>query len=217
MPTDTTFDGIPDGGHRTAANPLPMKHILSYTRRALDDYGMIRSGERIAVGVSAGKDSLTLLCALARLRQFYPIPFELSAITVDMGFGGVPGDYSGIRAGGWRFPTGLCRPTLRRSYSVSGKNRTPAHCVPRCAGVHCTVLHVRTDVPPLRWDIISTTWWKPSCSTCSMKDASVAFPPSRNCHRDSADTSADLRAGEGNTCLCGGGGTAGCSVRLPRQ
>ena len=58
---------------------------------------MIRSGERIAVGVSAGKDSLTLLCALARLRQFYPIPFELSAITVDMGFGGVPGDYSGIR------------------------------------------------------------------------------------------------------------------------
>ena len=97
MPTDTTFGGIPDGGHRTAANPLPMKHILSYTRRALDDYGMIRSGERIAVGVSAGKDSLTLLCALARLRQFYPIPFELSAITVDMGFGGVPGDYSGIR------------------------------------------------------------------------------------------------------------------------
>ena len=96
MPTDTTFGGIPDGGHRTAANPLPMKHILSYTRRALDDYGMIRSGERVAVGVSAGKDSLTLLCALARLRQFYPIPFELSAITVDMGFGGVPGDYSGI-------------------------------------------------------------------------------------------------------------------------
>ena len=81
MPTDTTFGGIPDGGHRTAANPLPMKHILSYTRRALVDYGMIRSGERIAVGVSAGKDSLTLLCALARLRQFYPIPFELSAIT----------------------------------------------------------------------------------------------------------------------------------------
>ena len=97
MPTDTTFGGIPDGGHRTAANPLPMKHILSYTRRALDDYGMIRSGERVAVGVSAGKDSLTLLCALARLRRFYPIPFELSAITVDMGFGGVLGDYSGIR------------------------------------------------------------------------------------------------------------------------
>ena len=53
------------------------KHILSYTRRALDDYDMIRPGDRIAVGVSAGKDSLTLLCALAEVRRFYPIPFAL--------------------------------------------------------------------------------------------------------------------------------------------
>ena len=74
------------------------KHILSYTRRALDDYGMIRPGDRIAVGVSAGKDSLTLLCALAEVRRFYPIPFELEAITVDMNFGGKPGDYSAIAA-----------------------------------------------------------------------------------------------------------------------
>ena len=65
-----------------------IKRILSYTRRALDDYGMIRPGDRIAVGVSAGKDSLTLLCAMAELRRFYPIPFELVAITVDMGFEG---------------------------------------------------------------------------------------------------------------------------------
>lgn len=64
------------------------KHILSYTRRAVDDYGMIRPGDKIAVGVSAGKDSLTLLCALAWLRRFYPTPFELIAITVDMGFEG---------------------------------------------------------------------------------------------------------------------------------
>lgn len=74
------------------------KHILSYTRRALDDYGMIRPGDRIAVGVSAGKDSLTLLCALAEVRRFYPIPFELEAITVDMSFGGKPGDFSAIAA-----------------------------------------------------------------------------------------------------------------------
>ena len=47
---------------------------------------MIRPGDRIAVGVSAGKDSLTLLCAMAELRRFYPVPFELVAITVDMGF-----------------------------------------------------------------------------------------------------------------------------------
>ena len=63
-----------------------IKRVLSYTRRALDDYKMIEPGDRIAVGVSAGKDSLTLLCALAELRRFYPIPFELIAVTIDMGF-----------------------------------------------------------------------------------------------------------------------------------
>ena len=64
------------------------KHILSYTRRAVDDYQMIRPGDKIAVGVSAGKDSLALLCAMAALKRFYPSPFELVAITVDMGFEG---------------------------------------------------------------------------------------------------------------------------------
>ncbi len=63
-----------------------IKRILSYTRRALDDYQMLQPGDRVAVGVSAGKDSLTLLCALAELRRFYPVPFELHAVTVDMGF-----------------------------------------------------------------------------------------------------------------------------------
>ena len=63
-----------------------IKRILSYTRRAIDDYQMIEAGDRITVGVSAGKDSLALLCALAELRRFYPVPFELHAITIDMGF-----------------------------------------------------------------------------------------------------------------------------------
>ncbi len=72
-----------------------MKRVLSYVRRAVDDYGMIREGDKIAVGVSAGKDSLTLLCAMAELRRFYPKKFELCAITVDMGFEGM--DFSGIR------------------------------------------------------------------------------------------------------------------------
>ena len=66
-----------------------IKRILSYTRRAVDDYEMIRDGDKIAVGVSAGKDSLTLLCALASLRRFYPKKFDLCAITVDMGFDGM--------------------------------------------------------------------------------------------------------------------------------
>ena len=63
-----------------------IKRVLSYVRRGVDDYNMIEDGDKIAVGVSAGKDSLTLLCALAELRRFYPKKFELSAITIDMGF-----------------------------------------------------------------------------------------------------------------------------------
>ena len=73
-----------------------IKRVLSYTRRAIDDYEMIREGDKIAVGVSAGKDSLTLLCALAALRRFYPKKFELCAITIDMGFEGA--DFSAIAA-----------------------------------------------------------------------------------------------------------------------
>ena len=72
-----------------------IKRVLSYVRRGVDDYNMIEEGDKIAVGVSAGKDSLTLLCALAQLRRFYPKKFELCAITVDMGFDG--SDFSEIQ------------------------------------------------------------------------------------------------------------------------
>lgn len=71
-----------------------MQRILSYVRRAADDYSMIEEGDRIAVGVSGGKDSVTLLMALAALRRFYPKKFELEAITLDTGFDG--SDFSGI-------------------------------------------------------------------------------------------------------------------------
>ena len=64
-----------------------LKRLLSYARRACDDYHMIEDGDKIAVGVSAGKDSLSLLWAMAELRRFYPKKFELIAITVDMRFG----------------------------------------------------------------------------------------------------------------------------------
>lgn len=66
-----------------------MKQLLSYTRRCIEDYGMISAGDHIAVGVSGGKDSLALLAVLARLRTFYPEPFRLTAITVDMGIPGM--------------------------------------------------------------------------------------------------------------------------------
>ena len=63
-----------------------MKRLLSFVRRAVDDYGMIEEGDRIAVGISGGKDSLTLLEVLAQMRRFYPKKYEVVAITIDMGF-----------------------------------------------------------------------------------------------------------------------------------
>lgn len=65
---------------------MKLQKLYSYVRRAVDDYGMIQDNDKIAVGISGGKDSLTLLYALAGLRRFYPHPFELMAVTVDLGF-----------------------------------------------------------------------------------------------------------------------------------
>ena len=64
-------------------------------RRAVDDYDMIQAGDRVAVGVSGGKDSMLLLLALNHLRRFYPQPFELEAITIELGFEGM--DFTPVR------------------------------------------------------------------------------------------------------------------------
>lgn len=70
-----------------------MKKSVSLIRRAIEDYNMINDGDRIAVGVSGGKDSLVLLCALAELKKYYPKKFDIVALTLDLGF---ETDYSPI-------------------------------------------------------------------------------------------------------------------------
>ena len=73
---------------------MKLQRLMGFTRRAIDDYKMIQEGDRIAVGVSGGKDSLTLLYSLSGLRRFYPNKFELEAITVNMGY--KDADFSGV-------------------------------------------------------------------------------------------------------------------------
>ncbi|MBR5094090.1 MAG: adenine nucleotide alpha hydrolase family protein [Oscillospiraceae bacterium] len=66
-----------------------LNEFTGIVRRAVDDYDMIQAGDRVAVGVSGGKDSLLLLVALRHLQRYYPRPFYLEGITVDLGFEGM--------------------------------------------------------------------------------------------------------------------------------
>ena len=65
---------------------MKLQQLYSYTRKAIDHYQLIESGDKIAIGISGGKDSLTLLYALSGLRRFYPPKFDLVAVTVDLGY-----------------------------------------------------------------------------------------------------------------------------------
>ncbi len=71
-----------------------IEHLLSRTRKAVEEYDMIENGDRIAVGVSGGKDSLALLCALVKLKRVLGLDYTVVAITIDMGLEGA--DFSKI-------------------------------------------------------------------------------------------------------------------------
>ena len=74
-----------------------MQKILGYMRKAITEFDMIADGDRIAVGVSGGKDSLVLLKGLVMLRSFIGIQYDVVAVTLDPRFGGVPGNYASVR------------------------------------------------------------------------------------------------------------------------
>ncbi len=75
-----------------------LQSVLSTVRQAVEHYGMIGRNDRIAVAVSGGKDSLATLLALQRMRSFYPVPYELTAITVDPGFPGEEDRFAPVRS-----------------------------------------------------------------------------------------------------------------------
>ena len=65
---------------------MKLQQLYRYVRKAMEDYNMIEDNDKIAVGISGGKDSLALLYALAGMRRFYPHSYELVAITVNLGY-----------------------------------------------------------------------------------------------------------------------------------
>lgn len=74
---------------------MKLQQMLSLVRQAVDTYGMIEDGDKIAVGISGGKDSLALLYILSHLKKFYPKSYDIIGITVDLGFHNL--DLNGIR------------------------------------------------------------------------------------------------------------------------
>lgn len=111
---------------------MTTQQMLAGFRRGINEYKLIRDGDRIAVGLSGGKDSVTLLKLLAEYRKFSPEKFDLAAVTVDLGFGN--NDFSALEnsAAGWTCPLSLKAPRSAKWCSTSGKNPTPARSAPRC-------------------------------------------------------------------------------------
>ncbi len=132
-----------------------MQRMLGLMRKAIHDYDMIRPGDKILVGLSGGKDSVVLLTGLARLRHFLGVDFQVEALTLDMGFGGVRQDLSQLEA--------LCQ-TLEVPYTIKATDIGPIIFDQRqgCAGGPFTTPQRNWAATRWPWAIMPTTRWKPS-------------------------------------------------------
>lgn len=117
-----------------------MQKLMGQMRAAMERYEMIAPGSRVAVGVSGGKDSLALLCGLAQLREYFPIPFTVTALTVDPQFGGQPTDYREIEelCRRLRVPYHIRRSTLGQIIFEDRKEKNPCSL---CARMRRGMLH----------------------------------------------------------------------------
>ncbi len=117
-----------------------MQRILGYMRKAIAEFDLIESGDRIAVGVSGGKDSLVLLAGLCRLRSFLGIDFSIVAHTLDLRFGGENADFSAIErlCAQWEVPYTVKRTDIA---SIVFDVRKEQHPCSLCARMRRGALH----------------------------------------------------------------------------
>ena len=73
-----------------------MQKIMGYVRRAVQEFDLVEKGDKIAVGISGGKDSLVLLSALAGMRRFEAFDYDIVAVTIDPGFNGTQNNYDAV-------------------------------------------------------------------------------------------------------------------------
>ena len=109
---------------------MKLQRLLSLLRQAIDQYNMIEDGDHVAIGISGGKDSLTLLYGLANLQRFYPKSFRLSAITVDMGLDTMDLETVKALCAGFNVPLRSVKSFLRRV-----KSPIRVLCAPKCGKV----------------------------------------------------------------------------------
>ncbi len=120
-----------------------MQKILGYLRRAVHEYDLIQDGDRIAVGISGGKDSLVLLRALRDFQRFGLVEYSLTAITLDPQFEGIPTDYSAVSelCRSLEIPYHILRTEIGR---IVFESRKETHPCSLCAKMRRGALHDAT-------------------------------------------------------------------------
>lgn len=141
-----------------------MHALMGHVRAAADKYAMIEEGDRIAVGVSGGKDSLYLLYALAMMRRYYPKRYEITALTADPCFSGAETDYSAVEAlcMEWGVEYRIRRTNLGKVIFEDRREENPCSlCAPGCAAASCTIWRRTPAAERLRSATTSTTRCRP--------------------------------------------------------